>query len=83
MYFRYVQAKKALSKWCEKHNDEDRCVVVYAIHAPFLQACADVKRSYPSLKIVLIVPDLPEYMSQRPTILKKLADQNQIVKNFK
>lgn len=75
MFFRYVQAKKALSKWCEKHNDEDRCVVVYAIHAPFLQACADVKRSYPSLKIVLIVPDLPEYMSQRPTILKKLADQ--------
>lgn len=73
--FSLCTSEKALSKWCEKHNDEDRCVVVYAIHAPFLQACADVKRSYPSLKIVLIVPDLPEYMSQRPTILKKLADQ--------
>lgn len=76
MYFRYVQAKKALLKWCEKHNnDEDKCVVVYAIHAPFLRACADVKRSYSSLKIVLIVPDLPEYMSQKTTMFKKLVVQ--------
>lgn len=69
MYDRYIKAKKNLIKWCTNFANEEKVVLVYAIHTPFLKACVEVKKKYKSLKIVLIVPDLPEYMSDNSSII--------------
>lgn len=63
MYSRYLAAKAAIKQWCFENEKEKKIVVIYAIHSPFLKACVDIKKMYSnSLKIVLIVPDLPEHM---------------------
>lgn len=60
-FSRYINAKKALLSWVTR-NEEDKVIIVYAIHTPFLKAVHDVKQRYPQIKVCLIVPDLPEFM---------------------
>lgn len=76
---RYWRAKKALLRWCRKNEKENKVVIVYAIHTPFLKACIDIKEKYcPSLKVILIVPDLPEYMGGKNNrIMNFLRDKNE------
>lgn len=78
-YSRCEQARKALMTWCNKYPEEEKAVVVYAIHFPFLKACVDVKNKIgKSLKIILIVPDLPEFMNDKVKWPKsKLLEMNQ------
>ena len=57
-------------------------VLVYAITTPFLKACDRIKRKYPNTKIILIVPDLPEYMSSKASpILRFLKSINSRILN--
>lgn len=83
MYDRYQKTKLALTKWAEKFPNENKTVVVYAIHTPFIKAAVEVKKKYhSSLKIVLIVPDLPEYMDDKKSVLQYLFRQkNQEILN--
>lgn len=78
MYARYQKTKDTLSKWCEDNEECSKVVVVYAMHTPFLKACMDVKKKYKSsLKIVLVVPDLPEYMGGKENfVLNILRKKN-------
>lgn len=75
--FRYKAAKQALKQFCER-NKGKKYVVVYAIHSPFLKACVEVKRKFDKeLRIVQIVPDLPEFMNDRVSMVKKFfSSQN-------
>lgn len=72
---RYIHTKKKLNSICSSTEDNVVCII-YAIHSPFLLAALDVKKKYPSkLKILQIVPDLPEYMdvsSDNTNSFKKL-----------
>ena len=65
MYDSYRVARKALLAWAKANETEERIVMVYAIYAPFLKAVVDVKKKCPSVKVLLIVPDLPEYMRSK------------------
>lgn len=58
---RYVMAKKGLKQLSKILNSA--YVIVYAVHTPFLKAAVDLKKKYPNVKICLIVPDLPQFMS--------------------
>ncbi|WP_291587865.1 glycosyltransferase [Bacteroides sp.] len=72
MYSRYYNARKNLKEWCDNNNREERVIVIYAIHTPFLKACIELKKQYgASLKIVLIIPDLPEYMGGQKSFLSE------------
>lgn len=63
MFCRYNESKYKLDKWCKENDGESKLIIVYAVHTPFLKACVDLKKKYgSSLKILLIVPDLPQYM---------------------
>lgn len=44
-------------------KDEDKVLIVYSVHTPFLEAAVYAKEKDPRIKIALIVPDLPEYMN--------------------
>lgn len=67
---RYYNLKKRLSVWIESNKSDKICIVVYAAHTPFMKACVDIKRKFPQIRLILIVPDLPEYMSHSSTFFK-------------
>lgn len=60
---RYKSLKKSLELWVEANLNDKICLIVYAAHTPFMKACADIKKKYPKVLTVLIVPDLPAYMA--------------------
>lgn len=66
LFSRYLNAYKALAKGCD---DSNQVILIYAIHTPFLLAAARYKKKTPNVKIVLIAPDLPEYMAETQSCL--------------
>ncbi|MBQ7377974.1 MAG: glycosyltransferase [Clostridia bacterium] len=64
--------KKAAKVWAKKNRGEDVTVFVYQMHTPFMGAALAVKKVNPTAKIVLIVPDLPQYMDMHMSRLKKI-----------
>lgn len=58
---RYRNTKTALLKTV---NNES-IVLIYAAHLPFVAAAVAAKRKFPGLKICLVVPDIPEFMSEK------------------
>ncbi len=71
-FSRIREAFCALKKWT-KENPNNRTVVIYAIHLPFLIAVARLKKIVPDLKVIQIVPDLPEFMNSKPSRLHSLS----------
>lgn len=65
MFSRYLNAYNALME----SRVDNQVLLIYAIHTPFLLAAVRYKKKYPNVKIVLVVPDLPEYMSQTSSFL--------------
>ena len=73
----YFNLKRALSALM-KEND-DVIIINYGIHSPKLKVIYELKRKNTSIKTCLIVPDLPQYMSESQNIvyrLFKLVDYN-------
>lgn len=78
MLSRYTNAYCALKHWCEKYPNEEKVLIIYAIHTPFLKACTDIKNHFKNVKIIQIVPDLPEYMNDKCSYIKeKLLQLNE------
>lgn len=79
LYSRYSNAKKALlEQFSQVPLEEKKVIVVYAIHTPFLKACIEVKKKVPNVNIILIVPDLPEFMGhERSFLMDKLHLYNE------
>ena len=68
IFSRYRNAKKELMRTLSQISGET-VIVIYSIHSPFLCAAVAVKRKYPDTKICVIVPDLPQFMSDTKNIL--------------
>ncbi|WP_035650384.1 glycosyltransferase family 4 protein [Flavobacterium sp. ASV13] len=68
LYSRFYQAKKTLKKVIDNDNT---IIIIYAIHTPFIKAAIDIKKNNPSVKICLIVPDLPEFMDDDKSFIRK------------
>lgn len=63
---------KAAKRWALKCKDKDPVVFVYQMHSPFMIAAYKIKKILPDTKIVLIVPDLPQYMDMNMSKLKQI-----------
>ena len=63
-YFRYLAAKKALNKSI-KDSKNIITILFYSLNSPFLKAAIDLKKKFDNVKICLIAPDLPEFMSDK------------------
>lgn len=61
-FSRAIALKKALKSFIND-SDNDKRIIVYSPHTPFLDAAVYAKKCDPSIKICLIVPDLPQYMN--------------------
>ena len=75
-YINLISKKNALVKaakaWARKHKNEEITVFVYQMHTPFMAAANAVKKIAPKTRIVLIVPDLPQFMDMNMSSLKKI-----------
>ena len=75
-YLNLLYKKRALikeaKKWATLNRGEDVTVFVYQMHSPFMAAAKAVKRIVPHARIVLIVPDLPQFMDLHMSRVKKV-----------
>ena len=62
-FSKYIHIKKVLKKWAKEKTDEQKVLLVYALTTPFCQLANYVKKHFPEIKVCIVVPDLPEYMS--------------------
>lgn len=69
LFSRYWNARKALLR-----NSHQTTILIYSIHLPFLKAAVDFKKRNKGSKIVLVVPDLPEFMAQQKNTKRKVLE---------
>ena len=53
--------KKAIHSFARENDD--KMIVIYSPHTPFLEAASYAKKLDPTIRICLVVPDLPQYMN--------------------
>jgi glycosyltransferase involved in cell wall biosynthesis len=70
MYSRYAVAKNALFSDVVLNGDQN-VILIYSVNSPFLRAAINFKNKNPKTIICLIVPDLPEYMSDSQNVFYK------------
>lgn len=80
-YSRAGALKRALKPFIEA-DDQEKLIVLYSPHTPFLEAAVYAKKKDPRIKIHLIVPDLPQYMNlnAKKSILYRVGKQFDIKK---
>ena len=59
---KYHGLKKKLDQWIKSDANGEKVVIAYALTSPVVELLRYIKKKYPSVKCVLFVPDLPEYM---------------------
>ena len=59
---RAAALKKAVEPFA-KDPDEEKLILIYCPHTPFLEAAVHAKKLDPRIRCCLYVPDLPEYMN--------------------
>lgn len=62
---RLVNAFKHIRKWANDNGNERKVLIIYAMHSPFLLSAVFAKIKNPNIRLCLIIPDLPEYMSDK------------------
>jgi len=80
---KYLNLYKSLNNLLK---DKDNVhLIIYGIHSPYLKAVEKIKQRNDKIKTCLIVPDLPEYMSDSKNIIYRLLksiDKKIILKSF-
>lgn len=75
-YIKLLSKKKAMvkaaEKWAKEHKNEEVTVFVYSMHTPFIAASIAIKKIIPKTKIVMLVPDLPQFMDLSMNKIKKV-----------
>ncbi|MGY3961340.1 glycosyltransferase [Aeromonas popoffii] len=70
-----ARAFNAIKTFFSMIRSEEKCsIVCYSMHLPFLCACYLAKVFKAGCKFYVIIPDLPEYMSERKGIGKKIHE---------
>ena len=66
------KAFHGLCKW-GKDKEGTKIIIIYSIHSPLIKAAVKYKKNVDSqAKIILIVPDLPEFMDSKKSVLYKM-----------
>lgn len=75
-YISHLSKTKAIKReakaWAKKHKNEKTTIFVYSMHSPLIAGAIKVKKILPEATVVLIVPDLPQFMDLGMSKFKKL-----------
>lgn len=80
--FKQLQRRKKFYKTTKENIDSEKenIIIIYSLYLPFLRSAYKLKKKFPNVKIVLIVPDLPSIYGVLPKnvvkrfIYKKYGD---------
>ena len=66
--------KKSLGSFIES-KDNQKLIIIYSPHTPFLEAAVYAKKKDKNIKLCLVVPDLPQYMNlnAKQSVLYKIG----------
>lgn len=68
--------KIAAQNVTKEYSAEDEVLIfVNSPHTPFMQTGIRVKKKYPKAKLILVIPDLPQFMESRASRLKKFLKE--------
>jgi len=86
--FRNISRARNLKKKIKsiiKTSQEDKAIIIYSPHTPFLEAAVFAKKKDPKIKISMIVPDLPQYMNlnDKKSIIYRIGKKYDIYKFYK
>jgi len=68
----YCNLYLALKSLLKNESDVPIYFIIYGIHSPYLKAVEKIKKKNNKIKTCLIVPDLPEYMSENKNKIYRL-----------
>ena len=80
VYIERLFKKICIKKWLKKLKPS--VVVVYCLHTPYLEPVIEYK-NVSNCKVVVVVPDLPEYMSDRKNWLVRYLKRKDVNKLYK
>lgn len=63
---------KLFSKVEKEVDFEDAIVVVYSMRIPYLKLAHKIKKKYPNVTVINIVPDLPDFMSTEKSLVRSV-----------
>lgn len=69
MLYEFIKIRKKLKIELKKNPETN--VIIYALHSPFLMALASLSKKIS--RSCVIVPDLPEYMTDKKSLLYRIA----------
>ena len=67
---RFINIKKELNNAISGEKEKVG-ILIYAMHTPFLKAAVELKKVNANLKIILMVPDLPQHMGETSSLVTK------------
>lgn len=81
---RFNQMKKN-AKFFLSLNDKDKYIIVYSPHVPFLKTACYLKKRDPNIKVILLLPDLPQFvaLNENSSFIYKLAKSYDIKQFYK
>lgn len=71
-YFRYLAARRQLLKTFNKLENDNTTIIIYSLNSSFLKAAVDAKSKFKNIKLCVVAPDLPEYMSDKNSCLETI-----------
>lgn len=85
--FKYFDIKYKISDELRKRIvfDDENVILIYSSNTSFMNAALKIKNEYPSVKICLILPDLPMFMSNNDNLyykLRHIQSQNNLNKKL-
>lgn len=84
---RYKKIKSELDFWYSQVKTvEEKVIFIYDLYLPFLKAAIAIKKKYPDLKIIIIIPDLTGSLSieyDSFSLLTKIYKNNQSKQLYK
>lgn len=67
-----IALKKLFHEYERTHDLNNTTIIVYSLRIPYLKVANKIKSKYKNVKIINIVPDLPEYMSTERSLLRSI-----------
>jgi len=69
---RFLKTFYYINNWAKEDNKEKKILLIYAMHTPFLLSSILVKKLNKNVKLCLIIPDLPQHMSDDRSIIRRI-----------
>lgn len=74
IFSQYFNITKYAKKWGRENYDKRVWIIVYSMRLPLLNAATEIKKLVPNSTIINIVPDLPQYMHQKKSFIRKVLE---------